>query len=65
MTEADKAHRLIDVSFSEADLTAIRNAIMESLRYMDYWEFDTRIGMSSEFAREFLVQIDKVLRDID
>jgi hypothetical protein len=52
------------VSFTEAELVLLNNALNEVLNGLDVPEFDTRLGASRQEAEELLKQIGSLLSKI-
>jgi len=53
------------VSFTEAELVLINNALNEALNGLDVAEFDTRLGASRQEAEELLHRIALLLSKIE
>jgi hypothetical protein len=53
------------VSFTEAELILLNNALNEVLNGLEGPEFDTRLGVSRQEAEELLNQIGSLLSKID
>lgn len=49
------------VSFTEAELILLNNALNEALNGLDISEFDTRLGASRQETEELVHQIDALL----
>jgi hypothetical protein len=52
------------VSFTEAELVLLNNALNEVLNSLDVPKFDTRLGASRQEAEELLHQISSLLSKI-
>jgi hypothetical protein len=59
------ANRSASVSFTEAELILINNALNELLHGLDVPEFVTRLGATRQEAKELLHQIGLVLSKMD
>jgi flagellar biosynthesis/type III secretory pathway protein FliH len=49
---------------SRDELAVIANSIGEALEAVEDWEFDTRLGVGPEDARDLRDQINEVLRSV-
>ena len=52
------------VAMSRDELAVLANSIGEALEAVEGWEFDARLGVGREDARDLRDQIDDVLRSV-
>jgi hypothetical protein len=55
------AKKTASVSFTEAELILLNNALNEALNGIDLSDFDTRLGASRQEAKQLLHQINLLL----
>lgn len=51
------------ITVTKDDLVTMANAIGEAIEAVEDWEFQTRVGVTSQYARELQAQIAKILQD--
>lgn len=51
------------IATSRDELVGLANAITEALQAIEDWEFDTRVGLLPEDARNLRTQISGILRE--